>query len=373
MTKTQTLQKPEPEAVTYDHEMKLVYGTIKKFDFDHDKRNGKLIITDIDGNDHTAYITNTTTARHMLIQWFGANNEKLTNMLGRGRGLVPRKTQGKPRTFRIDENKNLFGVTGPRYTPVEITDVMKGVKEAIPDAEVKILTKPTGRHGGSLRVNLGTFGDGLVNLGIEIDCGTKNGRRAARATSWGRILACKNQLTIAGSDLIDELPGVNVHSRNRHTKTPIARLIEQVGEVGGSASKVAEIIASAKKVKLTRKQMDSILFYYMALRKISRVTVDRIRAALDDDDIQQVPGTLYGLAMAVTWVGTHGKDENGKDYAFGVYSALRSMGGEMLVVSPKFKEYMKAVEENQPPESAKEDVVEVAASPDTKVDVEVSA
>ena len=76
---------------------------------------------------------------------------------------------------------------------------------------------------------------------------------------------------------------------------------------------------------------------------------------LSDERIAQIPNTLWGLAMVATYIGTH--KEGLKS---GVQSRLKTLGGELIVVSPKFKEFMEIVTKHQP---AKEVVVKELHTP----------
>lgn len=349
-----------PPAVAWDHDTKLVYGTISKL------TDGKLVIKATDGSTHECAVAGRTVMRHGLIQWVGADNKLIKHYLGRGRGHLAKLTQDDPRVFRIADAKKsggvLFGVTGPTYRPFQVEDVVEKVREVMPKGSTIRMHPSNGKHGGTIEANLGEHA-GLIRLGLVIDGGSKNGREAASIRTVGTILACKNQLTMEVAALFEKLKveptvGATMGSRNRHTKTPIATLIESAGALGGQTKDIVSLIEKTKSVKLTERQMDDVLFYYMACGRISRKTVEMVREALKDSKVQQVPGTLYGLAMAVTWVGTHDKEAQ-----VGVRASLQRMGGELLVVAPVVRPYLKMVAENQPPEEAKLPQVEVKAVP----------
>lgn len=327
----------EVPAVETDHDVEIVTGNIAAFSLPpkgDEKKEGKIVVKDIDGNEHTAIIPNRTTAIHTLKEWYGANSKRIKDLLKPSEQKnIPRLTaEGGTRRFKIQKGR-LFAVVSHRYHPLNIEDVEKAIRKALPKAKDFEVSPSTGTHGGRLRASLGEIGP--AHLFLEVDAGPKDGRGSVSVYAGGYVLACKNQLTLKVGGLVESVRKGGFAGAV-HLKTPVEGILAKVAEMEGIARSFKDMADAAKGIKVSPDLAKEILAYYVREKVVSQRVADKSIELFADANIAQEPGTLYGLIMAATWLGTNA--EKVKD---GVQGNLRKVGGELFLVAENWEAYRK--------------------------------
>lgn len=334
--------------VREDHEVQVIHGTLKDWDYDEDARTGTCTIRALDGTRITCELPKFSQCcwaiRKLATEgdyyWAKEN-------IGDSDAILDRCS--KAQVFRVIMDRDtpkLFAVTSRHYEALDITDVADAVNEALPDATVAIQREPSGTHGGRMVADLGKYGP--IQLGIRVDTGPKNGHESAKSQGVGKVLFCDNQLTLEVQNLVEEVPFQQLEKLSgskRHVGGTIKELVERVSEIGDVIENVEGLLKTSKGIDVDEDDATKILNYYVEVGRISNRTKNLVVENLDEDDITQEPGTLYGLSMAATYLGTHETD-----LSDGVKEALQVIGGELLLVSEHFDEFQELVEENQPEE-----------------------
>lgn len=342
----------EGEANPYvqeDREVTAIYGTLKGWEWDADAREGSVSIRSLDGRTFEAEVRGVTVAKWMVDKTAPNRNYYVsTDFLTDSEAVLEACT--RPAQFRVVNDPSgdwLFATTSLRYKPLSAEDIIEAVNAAFPDADFSVFKQPTGQHGGVLSADLGKYGP--MEVSLRVDCGSKDGFESARSYGAGKVLACSNELTLEVSSLVEHVPDARFETKSRHLETPLAQLVNNIANVREAVDRVEEYAEAAKGVKVSEDDARKILAFYEHKGRISARTRDLVLDAFANDELAQVPGTLYGLSMAATWVGTHGTTNTGRELSEGVRESLQRIGGEMLLVSKNFKHYYDIVEANQPP------------------------
>jgi hypothetical protein len=342
MSKKQPKKEAAPAAevgpaVERDHDVDIVTAEIKSFSLpaksDKTNKKGKIVITDTAGNDHEAVIPNRTMAIHALKEWYGANSRRIGELLKPSEQKnIPGLTKGT-RRFKIRKGE-LFAVVSHRYKPLNIEDVEKAVKKALPKAKDFEVVPSTGTHGGSMRANLGNIGP--AQMFLKVDAGPKDGRGSVTVFGEGMVLACKNQLTLKVGGIVEAVRKRGLWGASVHLKTPVQKILETVADMEDIIRSFEKMSDASKGIKVSADFAKEILAYYVRERVISQRVADKAIESFADPKIAQEPGTLYGLIMAATWLGT-----NADKVKEGVQANLRRVGGELFLVAEHWEVYRK--------------------------------
>ena len=325
--------------------------------FDPNTRTGDVTIEDISGNVHSALITRSRTF-DTLVHYMGErgtgfeakykgaeNDSERKKMLIRALEFI----SPSPLLFRIakvegGENKGkpyLFSVMSSKWTS-ELTaensiDTVKSIiKEAGLKANIK-MEESNGLHGGHIWIEV-KGNEGVIAASAHIDFGLFDNYHCVRGYAGGQILACDNQMTISIKGAMKNLDvGVFASLTEKHMGSTesfndlVSNTMKALGEYD-------TIVNAGKKVTVSKEKVEMIVQYYVDKGVISKKTQEQVVEALKSEKIQQVKGTMFGLAMAFSYVGTH--VDGLKD---GVRGALKSLGGEILVVSQDPKGFWKLI------------------------------
>jgi hypothetical protein len=338
--------------VREDHDVIEVRGRITSFAFDTDKNQGQLTIRGLDGDQYEAELPSRAAAMLSHRPQYGSEltyGERVTIMDEEPDRVAEDCTD--PAVFRIvqDETPWLFGVVSEKYEPVSVNDLRDAVQDVAEDLDVQIVREPDGQHGGIMDVTLGERGP--AELSLFVNAGHKNGMESAQARARAEVLACQNMMTLDVDGLVADVPQLRFERRARHLPGSVEAFADDLMELQEVAEQFQTMTDAATSADVTEDDVQHILRFYVERGRISERTKNLVLQAWGDDDITQEPGTLYGLAMAATWVGTHGVLPNGNDLSGGVTEELQQIGGEMLIVAPSVDEYMDLVVENQPVEA----------------------
>ncbi|MCK5015877.1 MAG: hypothetical protein KAS32_02300 [Candidatus Peribacteraceae bacterium] len=318
-----------------------ITASIEALTIEEGGHSGNLLIRDEDSNIHEILIPSKTKVGKVFYE---ANPTKYRNGL-KFLWDLPTVDQDaeiasictdKPIVFRIyqENGKNvLYAPVSTKYKQTKIENILPTIQSLLPpDTEIQVQPSNT-RHGGKANITLIKNGLGLYTLGI--DAGTLNGQSSLHLRGGGMILQCSNQLTFEISKEFQDIPTLDINSRVVHMSGGIAAFEKKLTEAIKSIKEFSTTIESAKSIFLTPETTSHIIDYYISKKRISALTRRHINEALLDSNVQQLPGTLWGLAMTVTYVGTHHPK-----LRLGVKRALQSMGGELLIVAtnyPAFK------------------------------------
>jgi hypothetical protein len=350
-------------------------------DFDTKARKGSVTIEDIAGNVHTAELR-TAMMFDALMFFMGEyynlskfrKSDKTTqrNMLDRGLTHPP-KVPVLFRTAEDDKGVYVVGVMSDKWVHVAAEDYLETAKSVTSKLGLKAnfsLKESDGIHGGEIVITP-KLDDGVISPRAVFDFGKWDGYHAVRGIAGGKVLACSNQMTIEVRGAMGKLnigSFAKLTEMHSGTSEKFETLVEKVMTAIGD---YANIVTASKKVALKSKQADMILQYYTDKNVISKKTMAEVQIALKDDEIQQVPNTMFGFAMALSYVGTHNGDV--KD---GVKSTLGKLCGEILVVSQDAKKYWDIIKkhtEGKPVEAPKEEAPAKEETPEEEAPMEVPA
>lgn len=267
--------------------------------------------------------------------------------------LKPIVDQQRPLLWRVikkDElpddapRGRLLTVRTKDWVKTTANDILPYVKKALNDNDItfdKVQKKDSdGVHGGSVRV---IFGDqNLFQPQIYVEAG-KLGGQSMKVYGSMKILACSNMLS---ADVRREILGLMEHqslatkvfSRKVH-RGDMQGVMESVVQVAGAVSRFNEFIDTAKEARLSEPQAKKILEYYQKKGIISKKVSDFIETYIGNEDIEQVVGTYYGLAMILSYIGTH------QGFKDGVSRRLSILACEILLVSNHPRKFSDLVNE----------------------------
>ena len=338
-------EKAEYEAslvgVVIDREITEITGHITSIEFtDMEKfKTGVIDVLDVDGENHTINFEKAILIWSAIYKidnkGYSSNFTKMTqaeDVQGEIDALIKFE---KILTFRVDTKSNvLFGTVSLTYQKKIIENFEPIIREFFGDSEdVSIeITPSTGKYGGKASIQFAQ--DDMATYGIEVDGGALDGYHSLSIVGKGMVLACSNQMVLDTQKLIkDSLPKLSFGVKNSHTGD-IEWILDKLGETVDSIETFRTYISDAKSIILTDKQAKNILSFYVAKKVISRKVADKVFESYKDDEIAQTPGTLWALAMATTWVGTH------SEVPAGVAQALKITGGELLIVTSEYDAYL---------------------------------
>jgi hypothetical protein len=259
------------------------------------------------------------------------------------------------------ERPVLYSVVTDTYTQIASEDIYNRLIDLLPPEQYQYrLRGNDGVHAGSIQVTQrDSDAMGIFNWTINIDCGNFNGMNSIKVSGGMRVLFCSNQISLdvmrAARDLgvtIDV--GSNSNMTRRHAGD-LDGIIDQINSVAGygASGDVNGMVQNAISQDLTNDEFTDVVDYYTDVKGLSSKVRDLIFDSWDNDAKSQIPETLYGAIMAVTYAGTHTSEM--KD---GVEQKLRVMGGELMAIAPHFGDLLPAIQERA--EKGREAAVEKA-------------
>jgi hypothetical protein len=293
---------------------------------------GDVTFVDTDGGEHTANFKGKTPI-YRLFQKIGAY-ERAVDLIaldGRKRSKYLRDAfaEHDPIIARVTENGDLFCTVTQRWKKNDIENILPVINDHFEGFDINV-TPSDGRYGGKAEIPLG--GDESFTPRVVISMGPKDGQHSVKILTAGVVIYCENQLT---ADVRHAVRGLIPKTSSFYlTQKHSTRILDESVIAGAlmdakaAASELIEVLAQARERKLKAADVMNILRYYNSERVISARTAADILQLYGDAEVSQVPGTYYGLIMAVTNHGTHTPEL--KD---GVRTNLGNMGGEMTVLA----------------------------------------
>lgn len=224
-----------------------------------------------------------------------------------------------------------------RWAPITVETLVEPLAEAIGKGNKIHVTPPNGVHGGFIRVSYP--GNKLAKYNVCISGGNLLGTKSLRMYAEGRVLACSNLLTALVSQKLSPLVSFRLAERHIHTtaQADLSQMLESVKAVG---ERFIAQFEKAKDIKLSQEHFNRMVDYYKSVGRLSdRVVEKHLLPAYADKETTQVPDTLYGFAMATSWLGTHSLDLKP-----GVRRKLNLVAGETILMANQFDEYIDIID-----------------------------
>jgi hypothetical protein len=349
------------KAVFYDHKVKEVWGYVpESITWNELTKSGEIVLKAIDNTKHKFKVLSSTyyntlmrrierMHRKQSLDSYYHDEDPAKQKKVIAAVLEPAKKKGRdaenPILYRIVQDKDrgdyLLGVLSPRWKKTTSDKLYPALQPILKkNGFIVELEKSDGITGG--RIVAEGKGKGVYKPRIVIDFGKKlDGYHAMHIIGGMEILACENMLTFDVRSRLGNSLKVKEGWRLRKLHSTDTEVIKnQLAEMIVEVGLYSTLISNAKKIKLSKKLLGDILDYYQDNSLLTKKAREEIEENWDDEEITQVPGTVYGLSMAVSYFGTH--LEGIADKPMGV--KLRKMAGELLVVTQSWKDYLKVIE-----------------------------
>lgn len=244
------------------------------------------------------------------------------------------------------EKPILYSVVTDTYTHIASEDIYNRLIDELPPEQYQYrLQGNDGINAGSLQVvQRDSDTQGVFNWTINIDCGKFNGMNAIKVSGGMRVLFCSNQISLGVMSAARELNiNIDVGSSANTTRRHAGDLDGIISEIvscaqHGATGGVSGMVTTAMSQDLSNDEMLDVVDYYTADKGLSTKVRDLIFDSWDNEQQSQMPETLYGAIMAVTYAGTHTREM--KD---GVSRKLQIMGGELMAIAPHFAQLLPAI------------------------------
>lgn len=355
------------EPVRQEKKVKEIRGRAVEISYDYEKKNGLIVIEDIEGKRHEVKLIGAKMFNTYMYTkgWFNqmsafrsGDEKKKVRMVQQALDKKPRK----PYLFRVaktaEDEDYLFGILSDRWRAVRAEDYVDTVEEVMEElnfkGNIKVI-ESDGEHGGYIKLESGATHD-VIQPKAEFDFGLFDGYHKCRGKAGGMILHCSNEMTIDVRGKMSDLDIGGFSSLSKNHWGTDEEFKELVTETLQSMGKYSDIIDNSKKVGVTDEKIEKILQYYVDKNIISDRTRGTLMEALEDEEVQQVPNTLFGLSMVLSYVGTH------EDLSPGVLKTLQRLSGEILVVSQDAKRYWKIIDTHHKKKQEKEEQEEEVKS-----------
>jgi hypothetical protein len=247
--------------------------------------------------------------------------------------------------FRIIEEENekrMYAILTDRWVKVKIQDLMPMIEKAFkpfPKTEIKVHKDETGLHGGKCTVTLGGQSE-VLDLMFMVNAGKLDGFHSCEISAGCKILSCLNRLTFDHSKIPGLVNAFKMSEKKDHSGTLEDFITSLQSVLDSSIGQIADVLKSSKEAKVSDAQQKDILTYFMALGRMSGKDYEESVKRIGDKKVEQVTGTMYGLAMNVSFRGSH--DEGLSDNK---RSGISTVAGEILLVSRDVKKYLEIIEE----------------------------
>lgn len=233
----------------------------------------------------------------------------------------------------------LYSVVTDTYTSIASEDIYNRLIDVLPPEQYQYrLTGNDGVHAGALQITQrDSDSAGIFNWTINIDCGKFNGMNSIKVSGGMRVLFCSNQISLdvmsAARDLNLTIDVGQSNSLTRRHAGDLDSIIDEIVSVAGysSGNGASDMVTAAMGTDLSEEEFCDVLDYYTDVKGLSSKVRDLAFDAWDNHNQTQIPETLYGAIMAITYAGTHTREM--KD---GVSRKLQVMGGELMAIAPHF-------------------------------------
>ena len=294
-----------------------------------------LKLRTVGGDDVLAYVSKATPINRMARlsgeevsgrQLLRLDNQRLRD------DTFSRLSRREPLVFRVDENGNLRAVVSQQFAPLNVESLVPLVEKQFPGAEMTV--RPSdGWSGGMVAVTLDDVEGVFMRRILNIVAGVKDGMHSVKVLICGSIIVCTNQLTGLVRDRLGGLldTGMDFFLHRRHSTNALTEdwFHDVLDRAERSSHLLTAAVEESKEWQLDDGEAKQILTYYWDQKFISGKTAIGLYGAYQAQEVAQVPKTMYGMAMAASWYGTHIPKLAG-----GVQERTRQMAGELVLVSP---------------------------------------
>jgi len=324
------------QSVFQDHEVTEIYGWPTEIDL-----SGKTPILWVEAADgsgsYGADILHTTPVRRMARFAHVPYESEGSRLLEPSEGEFRKEVLDLLRKrdaclYRVDDtDDSLFAVVSQRWKRNDVENIVPIIESALPEYDYSIV-EATGKHGGSAHVVLDQIED-ILEPSIKINMGRKDGLHSMKVMNAGLMLWCTNQLTMeVANHLKPILPkAMSFFLKQRHCAKVLDEkwLTDTIVEAIDNAKWLVGAFDEAKEWVLDDGDARQLLTWYWHKGRMSQRTARGIYEAYLDEAISQEPETMYGMAMAMSWFGTHQKDVKP-----GVQGRMQIIAGEVTLMSP---------------------------------------
>lgn len=348
MAEPEVIEQAVP-AITMDGDVKEVYGRPTGLEVFRKKgtdrwEGGKLTVTDIDGGEHVATFTGISPVYMLYLKVGGSTvcTEMLELSRNRDRSTAVKKAFAArdPILSRIDDQDQLFATMTTKWRRNEIEKVLPVIEETFPDYQIDV-TPSDGKYGGKAIVELGEIG--IMAPKVIVSMGPKDGQHAVKILAAGMVLFCSNQLTAEVrhelKPLIPEDSHFYLAQRHSQTILDLEWFRTQLESAKEASMALVNTLEATKEINLDPSQAESILRYYNSSGVMSNRSAKAALECYQNPESAQVPGTLFGLIMGITYFGTHGEKLQG-----GVRNNMAILGAELAIMSTNWDEFTTFVE-----------------------------
>jgi len=310
--------------------------------FEEQVMGGTMTFTDVDGGAHEVTFEGKTPVFRLFQKV--SKYEKAMELFDmkpkeRNAFLNSAFKDHEPIIARVLPDDSLFATVTQVWKRNDIEAVLPIIKDEFKGADIEVIPSD-GMYGGKAIVDL-TKSD-LLQEQVVVTMGPKDGGHAVKVLAGGFILSCLNQLSAdVRHEVIDHLPKTTqFYLAQKHSSQILdeAFLRGELMNAKAAASELTAMLKESQKMKLSDEQALNILRYYNVEGILSAKSARAIGEMLSSKEITQKPGTVYGLAMAITYFGTHGEDL--KD---GVRSWSHRLGCELVLVTSNWDKYQEVV------------------------------
>lgn len=332
------------QVVEFDHDVTEVTGWPVEVDFSEKHPILWVQAADEESEQYGATVKNTTPLRrlmHLAGRSPRGHEDNGKWLLEHGKQAEVQaffeefKGSHEATIFRITDEDELFAIVSQRWQRNDIEAVLPIIEEILPG--YKCTYDPsTGLDGGSATIVLDTMD--MITPNIHVQMGRKDGLHSLRVQNGAEIISCTNALVAEVSNNLKFYltPNKMFFLKQRHCSKVIddewLRMV--VTEAYNNATFLQAALEDSKEWGLELPEVRQILTFYWSVGRLSQRSVRNIYAAYLDEDISQKPNTVYGLAMAMSWFGTHEKDVSD-----GVQERTRTLAGELALVADQVDKF----------------------------------
>ncbi len=315
----------------------IVDAKIERHDTDGKKSyRGDISFEDSEGNIHKVPVIHKHTLKNMLQRaktWW----EELDDAVDAN--ITADLFTNQVMDLRIatrGEKEWLLPPMSKRWAPTTVDSIIEPLAEVVGPGHTLHVTPSNGIHGGFVSVSFP--GNNIARYNVCISGGNLLGTRSLNMYAEGHVLVCKNQLTALVSAKFSPLVHINLSRRAIHTtaQTDLRSMLDSVKLVG---EQFIGLFEKAQSIKLSKNDLKIMIDYYTSTGRLSkRVNENHLIPALENPEITQIPDTLFGFAMATSYLGTHSSDLKG-----GVRGKLNLIAGETILMANQFDEYIDVI------------------------------
>lgn len=238
----------------------------------------------------------------------------------------------------------LLTVRTNKWVKTTAADIKPYVREALTSQGISFnslkVQNSDGVYGGRVKVEFS--GNEDFHPSLEVIAGRLGGQ-SFRVFGSAQILVCSNQLTMeVRSEVLSLLDHDDIRVKSFSRKVhrgDMEAVTAGVLEVAEAMASFGGMLNEAKETRISTDMAERVLLYYERKKVISKKTREIAEGFVGNANIEQMPGTFYGLAMILSYVGSHGELKEG------VSNRLGALAGEVILVAKNNRRFTDLVGE----------------------------